>query len=156
MLAREHPDFDMFNSRMPLYTNARMLAPAKFQNASISRSIIAEASSIENATISNSVIGLRTVIGHGALVRNTVVMGADYYPWTDADSRESIAGPGSPGIGAGARVENAIIDRNVSIGEGCVISNRDGVQEKDGDNYYIRDGIVVLPKDVEIPAGTVI
>lgn len=156
MLARDHPEFDMFNERMPIYTNARMLAPAKIQSARIERSIIAEASAIVNAEVSNSVIGLRTLVGDGAVVRNTILMGAQYYAWTDPESREISAGPPAPGVGAGAHVENAIVDRNASIGEGCVITNRDGVQEADGENYYIRDGIVVIPKNVTIPAGTII
>ena len=156
MLAREHPDFDMFNPRAPLYTNARMLSPAKIQGARINRSIVAEASSIVDAEISDSVIGLRTVLGHGSVVRRAIFMGADYYPWTERETREIAAGPDAPGVGANARVENAIVDRNVSIGEGCVIANEKGVQHADADNYYIRDGIVVIPKNVTIPAGTVI
>lgn len=156
MLAKDHPDFDMFNARAPLYSNARMLAPAKFQSARVTRSIIAEASAIENAEISNSVIGLRTVIGHDAVVRNSVLMGADYYPWTERHEREIATGPEHPGVGTGAHVENAIVDRNVCIGAGCTIANRAGIQEADADNYYIRDGIVVIPKNVTIPAGTVI
>ncbi len=156
MLASDHPDFNMFNERRPLYTNARMLAPAKVQHAQITRSIIADASAIVNAEISNSVIGLRTLVGDGAVVTNSILMGAEYYPWTERAFRESAAGPSSPGVGPGARIENAIIDRNVSIGEGCSITNRDGIQEADRDDYYIRDGIVVIPKNVTIPAGTVI
>ncbi len=156
MLTSDHPDFDMFSARMPLYSNARMLSPAKMQSARIDHSIIAEASAIENAEVSHSVIGLRTLIGDRAVVRKSIVMGADYYAWTRPEDREIVAGPESPGIGSGAHVENAIIDKNVSIGEGCVITNHLGVQEVDEENYYIRDGIVVIPKDVTIPDGTVI
>ena len=156
MLARAHLDFDMFNARMPLYTNARMLAPAKIESALIERSIIAEASAVVDARISDSIIGLRTVVGRGAVVRSSVIMGADYYAWTEAEVREIAGAPERPGVGAGAHVENAIVDRNVSISEGCVIANRDGVQEADGDGYYIRDGVVVIPKNVTIPDGTVI
>jgi glucose-1-phosphate adenylyltransferase len=156
MLAKEEPDFDMFNPKMPLYTNARMLAPAKVQNSRISRSIVAEACVIVDAEISNSVIGIRSFVDHGAVIKNTVFMGADYYPWTEAEIREIKNGPDSPGIGAGSRVENTIIDRNVSIGAGCVIANEAGVLEGEGDNFFIRDGVVVVPKNVTIPPGTVI
>lgn len=156
MLTRAHPSFDMFNARMPLYTNARALAPAKLQSADVTRSIIAEASVVERAEIANSVIGLRAVINHGAVVRNTILMGAEYYPWTDPEMRNSARGPDAPGIGAGAHVENAIIDRNVSVGKDCRIANDDGIQEADGENYFIREGLVVIPKNVSIPDGTVI
>ncbi len=156
MLAQEKPDFDMYNPKMPLYTNARMLAPAKIESASVSRSIVAEACVVVKAEIHNSVIGLRSFVGHGAVIRNTVFMGADYYPWSEPDSREVTDGPNSPGVGAGSRVENAIIDRNVSIGEGCTLTNEDGVQEADADDYYIRDGIIVIPKNATIAPGTVV
>lgn len=156
MLAKEEPEFDMFNPKMPLYTNARMLAPAKIQNSRISRSIVAEACVIVDADISNSVVGIRSFVGHGTIVRNTVFMGADYYPWTDPELREIKNGPDRPGIGAYSRVENAIIDRNVSIGENCVITNAKGVQEGEGENFFIRDGIVVVQKNESLPAGTVI
>ena len=156
MLARERPEFDMYNPRMPLYTNARMLAPAKIENARITRSIIAESCVIVDARISNSVIGLRSFVGSGAVVKNTVFMGADYYPWTEAEIRENEGGPDAPGVGARSIVDNAIIDRNVSIGEDCSITNKDGVQEGEGEGFYIRDGVVVIAKNVAIPGGTVI
>ncbi len=156
MLAQEKPEFDMYNPKRPLYTNARMLAPAKIENAAVSRSIIAEACVIVNAEIHNSVIGLRSFVGPDAVISNTVFMGADYYPWSEPGSREVTDGPDNPGIGAGSRVENAIIDRNVCIGEGSTLTNEAGVQELDGDGYYIRDGIIVIPKNVTIPAGTVL
>ncbi|MBT8400418.1 MAG: glucose-1-phosphate adenylyltransferase [Rhodothermia bacterium] len=156
MLAKEEPDFDMYNPQMPLYTNARMLAPAKVENARIKRSIIAEACVIVDAEIDNCVIGLRSFIGPKATIRNTVFMGADYYPWTKEGIRENEGGPTSPGVGAGATIENAIIDRNVSIGAGCTISNAEGIQEGEGEGFYIRDGIVVIAKNVAIPEGTVI
>ncbi len=155
-LAKEEPDFDMFNPKMPLYTNARMLAPAKIQNSKITRSIVAEACVIVDAEITNSVVGIRSFIDHGATIKNTVFMGADYYPWTDPEIREIRNGPDRPGVGANSRIENTIIDRNVSIGPDCIITNEKGVQEGERENLYIRDGIVVIPKNVSIPAGTVI
>jgi glucose-1-phosphate adenylyltransferase len=154
MLARDKPDFDMFNPRRPLYTNARMLAPAKVQNARITSSMIAEACVITDSEISNSVIGIRAYIGPGTTVRNSVFMGADYYPWHEAAVRDPVEGPDAPGIGKGSVVENTIIDRNASIGENCVITNEQGIQEHDGDGYYIRDGLVVIPKNGLVPSGT--
>jgi glucose-1-phosphate adenylyltransferase len=156
MLAKEEPDFDMFNPKMPLYTNARMLAPAKIQNSRITRSIVAESCVIVDAEIVNSVVGIRSFFDHGSVLKNSVFMGADYYPWTESEIREVKNGPDRPGIGARSRVENAIIDRNVSIGEDCVIANAAGVKEGEGEGFVIRDGIIVVPKNMSIPAGTVI
>ncbi|ACY48864.1 glucose-1-phosphate adenylyltransferase [Rhodothermus marinus] len=156
MLAQRHPPFDMYNPQMPIYTNARMLPPAKVQSSFVQDSIIAEGSVIINSQIVNSVIGIRSVIRENATVKNVVMMGADYYPWHDPSLRDPVEGPDNPGIGEESYVEGAIIDKNVSIGRRCVIKNRDQVQEGEGPNFYIRDGIVVLPKNARIEDGTII
>jgi glucose-1-phosphate adenylyltransferase len=156
MLAQRKPDFDLYSPRMPLYTNARMLPPAKIESSFIVDSIVAEACLIVNSQITNSVVGLRSVIGNNTTIRNTVIMGSDYFPWHDPEIRESTEGPAKPGIGEESYVEGAIIDRNVSIGKRCIIKNREGVDHFDGDNFYIRDGIVVIPKNACIPDDTII
>lgn len=156
MLAQRYPPFDMYNPQMPIYTNARMLPPAKVQSSFVQDSIIAEGSVIINSQIVNSVIGIRSVIRENATIKNVVMMGADYYPWHDPSLRDPVEGPENPGIGEESYVEGAIIDKNVSIGRRCVIKNRDQVQEGEGRNFYIRDGIVVLPKNARIEDGTII
>ena len=83
-------------------------------------------------------------------------MGADYYPWHERDTRERVEGPSHPGIADGVYIEGAIVDKNARVGQDCIIRNTEGVQEHDGDNFYIRDGIVVVPKNAEIQDGTVI
>jgi glucose-1-phosphate adenylyltransferase len=156
MLAQKQPQFDLYNPRMPLYTNARMLPPAKIESSYVVDSIIAEASLVVNSQISNSVIGIRSVIGNNTTIKNTVIMGSDYFPWHDPELRESVEGPLRPGIGEESYVEGAIIDRNVSVGKRCIIKNRENIDHFDGDNYYIRDGIVVIPKNAHIPDDTII
>ncbi len=156
MLARPKPEFNMFDPKSPLYTNARMLPPAKIENSTVVNSIIAESAVVIESQISDSVIGLRSFLGRGTQVRRSIVMGADYYPWEPHSKRATIEGPERPGIGEDSTIENAIVDRNASIGRGCVITNRDKVSELDGDGYYIRDGLVVIPKNAAIPDGTVI
>ena len=84
------------------------------------------------------------------------MMGSDYFRWHDSDVRATVDGPRRPGIDRDSFIDGAIIDLNVSIGKGCVIRNRDNVQHYDGDGYYIRDGIIVIPKNACIPDGTVI
>ncbi len=156
MLAQPQPEFNLYDPKMPLYTNARMLPPAKVIRTTVERAIISEGSVIVDSEISDSVIGLRSFIGGGTSIRRTVLMGADYYPWHAAETREPAQGPAKPGIGEGARIEGAIVDRNASIGKGCVITNAGGVQEGEGPGYFIRDGIVVVVKNAEIPDGTVV
>ena len=156
MLARPKPEFNMFDPNAPLYTNARMLPPAKIESSTVHNSIIAESAVIIESEISESVIGLRSFVGRGTQVRRTIIMGADYFPWETREKRSSIEGPERPGIGEGSIIENAIIDRNASIGRNCLIANRDNVKEFDGDGYYIRDGIIVVPKNGVLPDGTVV
>ena len=156
MLAKRFPEYDIYNPTMPLYTNARILPPAKVVSSYIQESIIGEASVIINSQISNSVIGIRSFIGNNTTIKNTVFMGADYYPWHDRALRDPVDGPDHPGVGEESYIEGAIIDRNVSVGKRCIIKNRDNVDEAENDLFYIRDGIVVIPKNVEIPDDTII
>lgn len=156
MLARRKPEFDIYNPKMPLYTNARMLPPAKVERCFVEESLIAEASVIVDSKISNSVVGLRSYIGRNTTIRNSVLMGSDYFRWHDPSVRPTVDGPDLPGIDEDSYIEGAIIDRNVSIGKRCVIRNRDQVQHLDADNYHIRDGIIVIPKNTCIPDDTII
>lgn len=156
MLARPRPAFDIYDPKMPLHTNPRMLPPAKILESTISQSLIAEATVISKSTISNSVIGLRSFIGRNCTIKDSIIMGSDYYRWHDPSVRPTEEGPALPGIDNGTIIEGAIIDRNVSIGQGCVIRNSKNVSEYDGENYYIRDGIVIVPKNAFIPDDTII
>ncbi|MDA1028031.1 MAG: glucose-1-phosphate adenylyltransferase [Bacteroidetes bacterium] len=156
MLTGQNPAFDMYDPQMPIYTNARMLQPAKINSADIDHAIIGEASVIGKSTITNSVIGIRSFIGDNVVIKDSIMMGADYFRWHNLEDRETVEGPERPGIEDGTVIKRAIIDRNVSIGKNCVITNADGHDYKDGPNYHIRDGIVVVPKNATIPDGTVI
>jgi glucose-1-phosphate adenylyltransferase len=156
MLAQPKPDFNLYDANRPLYTNARMLPPAKITRSTIERAIVCEGSVIIDADITDSVIGIRSYIEGGVRIHRTVMMGSDYYGWQDSEARNPVQGPARPGVGAGTRIENAIIDRNAAIGRDCVIANEAGVQEGDGPGFCIRDGIVVVLKNAEIADGTVI
>lgn len=156
MLTRPQPPFSIYDADRPIYTNARMLPPAKIQRSSVSESLVAEGSVIVESQIENSIVGIRSYVRQGAEVRNTIFMGADFYPWHEHSERRVTEGPEHAGVGIGSRVENAIVDKNVAIGRDCVITNASGVQEAEGDHYYIRDGIIVIPKNTKIPDGTVI
>jgi glucose-1-phosphate adenylyltransferase len=156
MLAQPHPEFNLYDAERPLYTNARTLPPAKIIRTSVERSIIAEGSVIVDSEITDSVIGIRSYISHGTRIHRTVILGSDYYAWEGSVGRAPVYGPNNPGIGEGTRIECAIVDRNASIGKRCVITNKGGVQEGEGPGFYIRDGIVVVVKNAEIPDETII
>lgn len=151
------PAFDMFDPVAPIYTNPRILPPAKIRHSEIIDSLIAEACVILDSHISDSVIGIRSFIGEGSTLKRTIMLGFDYYSWHERAIRDrGLDGPDDPGIGDGCYIENAILDRNVRIGVGSVIRNESGLQHHDGENYSIREGIVIIPKNAEIPPGTVI
>jgi glucose-1-phosphate adenylyltransferase len=156
MLAEPQPAYNLFDARMPLYTSARLLPPAKITRSRIDHAIIGEASVIEDSDISNAVIGIRSYIGAGTRIHRAVLMGADYYRWETPDTRSRVEGPSSPGIGARTIIEGAIIDKNAEVGTDCVITNAAGTQEGEGPGFYIRDGIVVVVKNATIADRTVI
>ena len=156
MLAQPQPEFNLYDPRMPLYTNARMLPPAKVTHSQVVNSIIGEGSVIIDSDVSDSVVGIRSYIGARTRIHRTVLMGADYYRWADPAAGSRVRGPASPGIGDDTHVEGAIVDKNAAIGQRCTITNAAGVQEGEGPGFYIRDGIVVIVKNAEIPDGTVI
>lgn len=156
MLAQPKPDFNLYDANMPLYTNTRMLPPVKISNSRVEHAILGEGAVIVDSDIADSVIGVRSYIAGGTRIRRAVLLGSDYYAWQDPAERNPVQGPATPGVGEGTRIEGAIVDRNASIGRGCTIVNAQGVQEGEGPGYYIRDGIVVILKNAEIPDGTVI
>jgi glucose-1-phosphate adenylyltransferase len=156
MLAQPQPAFNLYDAQMPLYSNARLLPPAKITRSRVENAIVGEASVVVDSDILDAVIGIRSFIDRGTRLRRVVMMGADYYRWEDWETRARVEGPAYPGIGADSRVENAIVDKNASIGNGCVIVNTGGVMEGEGPGFYIRDGIVVVVKNADIPDGTVI
>jgi glucose-1-phosphate adenylyltransferase len=156
MLAQPHPAFNLYDPKFPLYTDALMLPPAKVGRSRLENTLIGVGSVIVDSDVSNSVVGLRSFIDRGSRLHRTVFMGADYFRWEESEARSSAQGPAYPGVGEGTHIENAIIDKNASIGNRCVITNAKGVQEGEGPGFYIRDGIVVVVKNAEIPGGTVI
>lgn len=155
-LAAPQPVFNLYSEEMPLFTNARMLPPAKIHSSYIQDSLIAEASVVVSAHVSNSVIGLRSYIGRNATVKNVVMMGADYMHWHDLKLHAPVKGPAGPGIDEETYIEGAIVDKNVHIGKRCVIKNRDQIAEGEGPGFYIRDGVVVITKNAVIPDDTII
>lgn len=156
MLTDPKPAFNLFDEKMPLYTNARLLPPAKVTRSRVENSIICEACVIEDADISKAVIGIRSYIGARTRIHRAVIMGADYYRWEDADTPGRPEGPRQPGVDEGTVIEGAIIDKNASIGRDCVITNAAGVHDGEGEGFYIRDGVVVIMKNAVIKPGTVI
>ena len=144
------PQYSFFDAAAPIYTHPRFLPGSKINGATLRQAIIADGCIISDAHIERSVIGVRSTISTGATIRNSIVMGADYYE-TDVGATS----PGIPSIGIGRHcvIDRAIVDKNARIADGVVITPEGKPSDIDAENYFIRDGIVVIPKNAVIPAG---
>jgi glucose-1-phosphate adenylyltransferase len=147
------PKFNFYDAGAPIFTHARYLPATKIIKSTIERSVIADGCIINDALIEHSLLGVRSRVQAGATIRDSLVMGQDYY-----DSPERATAPDAPtmGIGHGAWIERTIVDKNARIGDDVRISPAGKPAFLDGPNYYIRDGIVIIPKNAVIRNGTVI
>jgi glucose-1-phosphate adenylyltransferase len=155
-LASELPRFNFFDMSAPIFTRPRFLPASKINGASIDHAIISEGCIISHCHVSSSVIGVRSLVDIGSHITRTVVMGADYYESQEAIAANAEASRPRVGIGKYTRVDHAIIDKNARIGDNCVITPHGKPEKVDHPLYFIRDGIVIIPKDTVVPHGTVI
>jgi glucose-1-phosphate adenylyltransferase len=155
-LCQPLPPFDFYEASRPVYTHPRFLPATKVESCTVRNALIAEGSIIIGAEIERSIVGIRGRIGRGTTIHDSLVLGADYYETLDEIDRSTARGVPPVGIGADTVIRSAIVDKNARIGRGVRILNEAGLQERDGEGYFIRDGIVVVPKNGVIPDGTVI
>lgn len=150
------PKFNFYEASRPIYTHPRYLPGAKITGCHVCRSIVNEGAILEECHIEDTMIGIRARIRQGARITRTVVMGADYYE-TEEDIKRNIS-EGIPPIGIGHHciIDKAIIDKNARIGDNVKILAGNRNVEIKKDNYVIREGIVVVPKNAVIPSGTII
>ena len=145
------PNYNFFDHLNPIYTYPRFLPASKINGAQVRSAIIADGCIITDANIERAIIGIRSVIESGSSIRNSVLMGADFY---QGEHLQSMFDAPPLGIGRHCVIEGAIIDKNARIGDGVVIRAEGKPANVDGPNYYIRDGVVVIPKGAVLPAGT--
>jgi glucose-1-phosphate adenylyltransferase len=152
------PKFNLFDSDGPIYTRARYLPPSKLHNCDVRHSIISEGCIINDATILRSIIGLRSRIGKGSRVEASIVMGSDYYQTIEDMRAEIASGVPRIGIGEDTIVRRAIIDKNARIGSNVRLLNESGIENADAEDgsYFIRDRIILVPKNATVPDGTVV
>ena len=143
------PEYSFFEADMPIYTHPRFLPGSKVNGATLRQALISDGCIISDAHIERSVIGIRSIIESGATIRNSVVMGADYF---EEDRQPGGAVP-PIGVGRNCVIDRAIIDKNARIADGVVITPEGKPAQFDAENYFIRDGIVVVPKNAVIPPG---
>jgi glucose-1-phosphate adenylyltransferase len=155
-LTQDVPLFNLFDSAQKVYTRARMLPPAKVSGTIINKAILAEGCIIHAKEVTSSVVGIRARVGKDTVIKNTYIMGCDYYENIDQIEQKSKKGIPILGIGERCIIEDAIIDKNCSIGNDVIIKGGAHLEKLDHPLYTIKDGIVVVKKGAVIPNGYII
>ena len=152
------PPFNLFDAEAPLFTRARYLPPSKIDDCEIRDSIISDGCIINGAKIKSSLIGLRSRVAEGTRIEASYMMGADYYQTLEDMISDREAGRPRVGVGENTIIRRAIIDKNARIGRDVRLLNEAGVVTSDGPGgmYYIRDRIILVPKNALIPDGTAV
>ncbi len=155
-LAAPLPKFNFFDTTAPIYSRSRYLPPSKLQGCDIDQTLVSEGCIINGVYARNSIIGLRSRIESGVRIENSIIMGSDYFESIEELQANLDANHPNIGIGRNTVIRRAIIDKNVRIGKDIKLVNLRGVDKEDAPNgsYYIRDGIVIVPKGAYLRDGT--
>ncbi|MCW5547880.1 MAG: glucose-1-phosphate adenylyltransferase [Opitutaceae bacterium] len=156
-LAQPLPPFNFFDPAAPIYTQDRYLPASKLNRCQIDHAVIGDGCIIADSTIRRCVFGIRSFVEEGCILEDVIVMGSDYYETTEQQDENLAQGRPHLGVGKGCRISGAIIDKNARIGAGCMLQaagKEDGSYA--GGAVIIRDGVLVVPKGVTLPAGTVV
>ena len=156
-LAQPLPPFNFFDPTAPIYTQDRYLPASKLNKCAIDHVVIGDGSILTDSIIKHSVLGIRSYVGEGSVLEDTVLMGADYYETDEQLATNLTKGRPHLGVGKNCRIKGAIIDKNARIGEGSVLNvegKADGAYANGA--VIIRDGVLVVPKGTTIPPGTVV
>jgi len=148
MLTRRGSPFNFFHPTRPIYTHPRFLPAARLHESHVDGVLIAEGAYLDTCEIHHSVVGVRAMIHRGARITNSVLLGADSYDERVSDT--------AVGIGPDVVLDKVIVDKNARIGAGARLVNEAGIEHFDGDGYYIRSGIIIVPKNGVVRAGTVV
>lgn len=155
-LATELPEFNFFDMSAPIFTRPRFLPASKINGAQIDHAVISDGCIINHARIENSIVGIRSLVDAGSTITRSILLGCDYFE-SDQSIRENFeAGRPRIGVGKNTRIEKSIIDKNARIGDNCQISPDGKPENVDHPLYFIRDGVLIVPKNGTIPHGTVV
>jgi glucose-1-phosphate adenylyltransferase len=155
-LTEPQPQFSFYDRRRPIYTHPRNLPSSKLNHCSLCQTMVADGCILNGADITRSIVGVRSRIGNGTKIKDSVLMGADIFETDEGRKENAAMGIPNLAIGSDCTILNAIIDKNVRIGDRVSIINAQNLQEKDDECYNIREGIIVIPKGALIPSDSVI
>ncbi len=156
-MAGEHPPLFFEEVDKPIYTRARHLPCTRINDAHTRHSFMADGCNIGRGTvIENSVVGLRSQIGEDVTVRDSVLMGQDFYEHPEEVRADNAAGRPKIGIGSGTIIEKAIVDKNCHIGRNVRLKIEPGTTPTERDGVWISDGIIVVEKNAVLPDGWVL
>lgn len=147
-LTKSDPPFNFSSPEGPVFTRSRFLPPAYLDEAKLKSVLLGDGCVLKGVDVEEAVIGLRSVVGEGTVLRRAILMGNDYYNGIGEGAYHKV------GIGKNCRIENCIIDKNVLVDDNVTITNSKKTQHADAPNYVIREGIVIIPKGAHILAGT--
>ena len=150
MLGRPAAPFRFWDPHRPIYTHLRHLPGSRLTDCAVSASIVADGCFLDHCRINDSIIGIRSNVGAGARISRSVLLGADFYDDTPSNGLPAL------GIGRDVVLDRTVIDKNARIGDGARLVNEKGLDHADGEGYYIRGGIIVVPKGGVIRPGTVV
>ncbi len=153
MLTRRKAPFSFYDPRRPVFTRPRFLPGSRLHDCTLDEVLVAEGCYADRSTISQSIVGIRTRIGRGCHISRSVLLGADFYEQDD-DAPMMDGGP-ELGVGPDSVLDRVIVDKNARIGTGVRLTNEAGVQHADGNGYYIRNGLIIVPKWGIVLDGTV-
>lgn len=152
-LTEPKPKFSFHNELRPIFTSRYDLPPAKFLNTHVKQTILCEGSIIEADEVTHSILGPRSVIHKGAIIRDSYIMGNDYYESSVQDHHRL---PPMPHIGENSIISRAIIDKNATLGKGVQLINKQKLTTYEGENVFIRDGIIIVPRGATLPDGFIL
>lgn len=157
-LTQQPPRFEFYDPDNPIYTSPRFLPPAQIKKSHVVDSIISHGCFLQECSVEHSIIGLRSRVEKGADIKDTMLIGADYYESKEQRDRLIAAGQVPIGVGQNCVLRNCIADKNARIGKDCVIVNKDGIEEanREDEGLYIRSGIVTVLRNATVLPGTVI
>ncbi len=152
-LTNDDPQFRFYVPDEPIYTRARFLPPTVYRNAQIDHSLVSEGCLLDHATVERSIVGQRSWLLSKSVIRNSIVMGADYYELNEDRQKVLEEGRVPLGVGEGASLREAIVDKNARIGAGAKIHGDVERPDETHDDWCVRDGIVIVRKNAVIPPG---